>query len=426
MTDSALVIGAGLAGLTAGLRLAQGGWRVRLLAKGVGGTHLGGGTIDVLGYAPQLVEHPWQALPAFLAAQPQHPYARAGLPALSAAAEWFLSTTASLGLAYTGSIKENYLLPTAVGAAKPAALVPASMAAGELRAGGKFLFVGFSNLRDFYPTLLADNLARARLPGRPAIHTRALVVDAPGLLNEADMPATDFARAFDKPDFRAALAQGLRPKLQPGERIGFPALLGLDRPAEAWQDLQAQLGAPVFEIPTLPPSIPGMRLFEKLKEALAAAGARIQIGFPVIEARLDGSRCLEVVTAGAARSYRWPAQHFVLASGGIASGGILTEADGAVRESIFNLPLAGLPAPATARFRPGYFEPQPLSQIGVEVDSDLRPVNGAGQVVIENLRAAGATLAHAEPWREKSGDGISLVTGYRAAQALLEAKRDRG
>jgi hypothetical protein len=33
-------------------------------------------------------------------------------------------------------------------------------------------------------------------------------------------------------------------------------------------------------------------------------------------------------------------------------------------------------------------------------------------------------LAHAEPWQEKSGDGISLTTGYRAAQVVLEAKSD--
>jgi anaerobic glycerol-3-phosphate dehydrogenase len=32
---------------------------------------------------------------------------------------------------------------------------------------------------------------------------------------------------------------------------------------------------------------------------------------------------------------------------------------------------------------------------------------------------AGATLAGAEPWKEKSGDGLSLSTGYHAATTLL-------
>jgi glycerol-3-phosphate dehydrogenase subunit B len=298
------------------------------------------------------------------------------------------------------------------------------MAAGDLRSGGQFLIVGFRNLKDFYPALLADNLARASVPGQAPLAARSLVLDPPGHAAEADMAPLDFARAFDQPGFRAALASLLRPQIQPGERVGFPALLGLTHSGEAWQDLQNQLGAPVFEIPTLPPSIPGIRIYEQLKNALVAAGARIQLGFPVTEARVEARRCLELVTAGASRPYRWRGEEIVLATGGIASGGIVTQADGAVRESVFNLPLAGLPAASQARFLPGYFDSHPFNQVGLEVDSSLRPVDGAGQVLIDNLRAAGAMLAHAEPWREKSGDGISLATGFRAAEAVLEAHGD--
>ena len=57
-----LVIGAGLAGLSAAAKLAEGGAKVMLIAKGVGATHLGPGTIDVLGYAPDRVERPGEAL----------------------------------------------------------------------------------------------------------------------------------------------------------------------------------------------------------------------------------------------------------------------------------------------------------------------------------------------------------------------------
>ena len=39
---------------------------------------------------------------------------------------------------------------------------------------------------------------------------------------------------------------------------------------------------------------------------------------------------------------------------------------------------------------------------------------------------AGATLAGAEPWREKSGDGLGLSTGYRAAELVLEASTPAG
>ena len=131
-----LVVGDGVAGLTAAVRLAQSGARVRVLAKGVGATHLGGGTIDVLGYAPERVDRPGEALAAFAAAHPAHPYARVGAQRVEAALEWFKAVVAGGPLApyaYTGSLDENHLLPTAIGVPKPSALVPITMAGGDLR-----------------------------------------------------------------------------------------------------------------------------------------------------------------------------------------------------------------------------------------------------------------------------------------------------
>ena len=111
MTYDVVVIGVGLAGLTAGLRLARAGRRVLVVAKGLGGTHLGPGTIDVLGYSPARVDHPLATLPGFLAEHPLHPYARAGLPALQAAADWFLGLTQELAYGFSGSLADNFLCP---------------------------------------------------------------------------------------------------------------------------------------------------------------------------------------------------------------------------------------------------------------------------------------------------------------------------
>ena len=51
MTHDTVVVGAGLAGLTAALRLADEGRRVLVIARGVGSTHIAPATIDVLGFA---------------------------------------------------------------------------------------------------------------------------------------------------------------------------------------------------------------------------------------------------------------------------------------------------------------------------------------------------------------------------------------
>ena len=74
-----------------------------------------------------------------------------------------------------------------------------------------------------------------------------------------------------------------------------------------------------------------------------------------------------------------------------------------------------------AGVRPIYLDEQPLDRVGVAVDDALRPTDLEGAPRFENLHVAGATLAGAAPWREASGNGLSLATGYAAAGSILEA-----
>jgi glycerol-3-phosphate dehydrogenase subunit B len=120
------------------------------------------------------------------------------------------------------------------------------------------------------------------------------------------------------------------------------------------------------------------------------------------------------------RDVRYGADWVVVATGGFASGGVELDSRWAARETALGLPVAGVPAVGADRFRPGYFDEHPMGRAGVAVDADQRPVDAAGERVLDNVLVAGATLAGAEPWREKSGDGISLATGFRAAGLILE------
>jgi glycerol-3-phosphate dehydrogenase subunit B len=411
MNADVVVVGAGLAGLTAALRLVEAGRSVLVVAKGVGSTHLAPGTIDVLGYAEARVDSPAQALPAFTAANPGHPYALLGVEAISAGVEWFKERIAPYR--YVGGLEANFLLPTAAGAAKPSAVVPETMAAGELRRGGRMAVVGLRGLKDFFPAYAAANLARVA-----PVMTRPLELSPVG--EPGDVGALAFAARFESPEFRAAFAQQLRSRLLPGERVALPAVLGRRDAGAVWQDLQEQLDTPVFEIPTLPPSVPGMRVFEALRTSLRRAGARLMIGERAVGAVTSGSRVDGIVVRTAAREVVHRAGAVVLASGGFASGGLELDSAGHVRETVFGLAVAGIPERAAA-FAPTYFGSHPLGRAGLAVDERLRPLNGGGRVVFENLHVAGATLAGAEPWREKSGDGISLASGYAAAGAILEA-----
>lgn len=405
-----VVIGTGLAGLTAALRLAEGGARVLVLAKGVGATHLSAGTIDVLGYAPERVEHPGEALARL---GDGHPYSLVGAGAVSASVEWLKALMADGSLspyAYRGDLDENLLLPTALGVPRPSAVVPETMAGGDLRRAGPVFVVGFRGLKDFHPALLADTLRRT---GRAA---RAAELD---LLPEgrADVNSLGYARAFDKPSFRAEVTAQLLGRLRADERVGFPAVLGIADPHGAWSDLERRLARPVFEVPTLPPSVPGMRLFAILRDALRRAGGRMILNAVVTGAEREGGRVGAVRVRVGLREERRGCDWVVLATGGFASGGLELDSHWTPRETALGLPVAGVPAPGEERFAPGYLDDHPIGRAGVAVGPDLRPEGH------ENVLVAGATLAGAEPWREKSGDGISLATGYRAAGLVAAGAR---
>jgi glycerol-3-phosphate dehydrogenase subunit B len=411
MTYDTVVIGAGLAGLTAALRLSDDGRRVLVVARGVGATHLAPATIDVLGFADDGVESPVQALPQFTAAHPGHPYGRLSPEVIAAAVEWLKARLPTLG--YRGGLEENFLLPTAVGTAKPSAVVPETMAGGDLRSGGRFVFVGF-RLKDFHPAYLAENLAHSG-------HVARGIDLAPPRGHEADDGTLGFARRFEQPAFRDAVLSALKGRLGLDEHVGFPAVLGIRKAGEIWRELEKRLLRTVFEVPTLPPSVPGIRLFEAMTASLRQAGGRILIGPVVLGAETKGGRVDGVVAQAAARPTTHRARAFVLASGGIAGGGIRVDSYGKVRESVFDLALAGVPAAdGRPRFLPGYLEEQPLDRVGVPVDDRLRPTDADGRPRFDNLHAAGAMLAGAVPWREASGNGLSLATGYAAAEAILQ------
>jgi glycerol-3-phosphate dehydrogenase subunit B len=276
--------------------------------------------------------------------------------------------------------------------------------------------VGFHVLRDFHAAYLADNVSRAGVPARAVVLDRR--VDGRPEANSLGL-----ARALDDPAVRAEVAAEVAGALNGAARVGFPAGLGLEDPHGVWSDLQERLGRPVFEIPTLPPSVPGMRVFRTLRDRLRAHGGRLILNSEAVGPTPAGDRVDTVVARAAGRMVEYRARWVVLATGGVASGGIELDSHWHAREKVLGLPLAGVLDPGAPRFSPRYFDEHPFNAVGVAVDDRLRPVVPGADRVCENVLVAGATLAGARPWQEKSGDGISLATGHRAAEIILEEDR---
>jgi glycerol-3-phosphate dehydrogenase subunit B len=416
------VIGAGLAGLTTACQLVQSNQRVLLVATGIGALVLASGCVDVLGFQPgdstNPVKNPSSQLNDFLAERPDHPYQIVGQANLEAGVQAFLKLVNQNGLDYQGDLTRNWLLPSGAGAIRPTCLAPASLAKGELSTGESMLIVGFSQMRDFYPTLISQNLNEQDLTKAAACLIDVTIPRA----GKVDVVPTEVAHAFEKADFRRQVVNAVKNKSKGYNRIGFPAMLGLDQHREVVADLEKGLGKPVFEISALPPSIPGRRLFEGLKQAFLQAGGRLIIGGKVADGTIEGGRVSQIRLETANRLKPIQAHNYVLATGGIFGGGLEAHQDGIVTEQIFGLPITE----ETNRhkwFHKNFLSPhgQPIFNYGVKVNQQLKPVNGSGAPLAENLYAVGAILAGSEWTRGRTGEGAALATAAAAVKQISQA-----
>ncbi|WP_349917942.1 glycerol-3-phosphate dehydrogenase subunit GlpB [Aeromonas veronii] len=428
MKFDTIIIGGGMAGLSAALRLAEAGQKTLLMASGQSALHFSSGSVDLL----DADGDPRAALPAFMAERPEHPYNKVGLVNIMASLDALQQHCGSEGLALVRQ-EQNHHRITPIGTLKATWLSPETCACvTETPIPQSLLLATLSGFRDFHPALAAANLG---VQPRFA-HCRILTgeLNLPQLAafshNPHEFRSADIARLFDKqlgdqqagsaqPDLLTALAREINQMIaQSGEpdcrHLVLPACLSLGLVGPRLAELERLTDCTIREVATMPPSLIGMRMQETLRRRFQHLGGTFLTSERVLGARYGGDRVIGVHSQNG-DDQLFEADNFVLASGSFFSRGLESRLGG-IREPIFDADVLSLPErDAWAGRR--LFDHHPFLGFGVKTDDRLRVLHGGKPLA--NLYGAGSVLAHYDPVREGSGSGVAVATGWQAAGHIL-------
>jgi len=382
----------------------EAGQRVLIIGKGMGSLCLFSSTVDVLGILPKSINIK-EGLSQWIQLHPRHPYSNMGVEKI---VEALSSFTALFPSSYSfRSINDgNCLILTGAGTLRPTYLIPATMLAGNMLEGRQGLVVGFKGYKDFYAHYVAA-----------PVQCQGMTISLPESPRE-EMTAAAVSRLMEMQPFRERIGKEIRERKNGATWVGFPAILGLHDPIHVKKDLEDVIGAEIFEIPTLPPSIPGQRIFTRFKGYLIQKGVTWLLGHSISQASFNGKRCEMVFVSNPPVLTSYSADHFVLATGRFLGGGLAATQE-KIFEPIFDLPVCQ-PASREHWFGKTFLAGHPIHEVGVQTDSNFRPIDDKGEVLLENVRVAGSILAHHDSIGEKSREGIEIATGYMAAKHALE------
>jgi len=225
------------------------------------------------------------------------------------------------------------------------------------------------------------------------------------------------ARALEVPATREEFARRLKDIVEDAEYIAMPAMLGIHRPDFIHSEMEKLLGLPIFEIPTIPPAVAGIRLRELFEQKLPALGATVISQHKVQRIEFE-NKSIRLYLQDSYGPVEIEAEKLVLASGRFLSGG-LTADQQEVKEPLIDLPVQQ-PDGRENWFCESYFDSagHAVNRSGIVVNEKFQPLDFKGRVIDKRLYAAGILLANQDWIRQRCGAGLAIATAYKAVKSL--------
>jgi glycerol-3-phosphate dehydrogenase subunit B len=413
-----VVIGAGMAGMAASLFASNRG--IDTVQVGIASEIIfSSGLLDLMGVHPvekgKVWERPWKAISALSRDIPEHPYARINPKDIQDAFGEFMLFMKHAGLPYHCYQHRNARVVTPLGTIKSTFCVPHTMRnnVAAFEAKQPCLMVDIRGLRGFSARQITETLK----PKWPKL--RHATISFPETSHLHEVYTESMARSLAIPKTRKALADTIKPHIKNAQAVGLPALLGMYHTQEILADLEEQLGVPLFEISTMPPSVPGLRIKELFEAHLPENDVRLLYQHRVSNVhREKHSFLLEV--GDSSQAYTIRTKGVILASGRFIGKGLRADRT-RIRESLFDLPVYQ-PGDRSKWHQYRFLDPAGhlINQAGIEIDDHFRPLGASGKPAFENLFAAGSILAHQDWMRMKCGSGLAIATAYAAVNAFKE------
>jgi glycerol-3-phosphate dehydrogenase subunit B len=417
-----LIIGAGFAGMAACARASELGLKT-IMAGNSSQLYFASGLFDFLGVYPldpgTLLTNPETGLDLLKKEMPDHPYSKTGLKPILKSFDFIIDYLRSAGLEYETSKGRNISVLTAAGTFKPTFLVPETIKKCQLIKKNKnLLIIDFKGLTGFSAGQIA-----AQLKGKlNSVHTLSIEL----VPDKTVLHPMHLAYMFESDIFLEKIAKKISNCGCKADLLGMPAVCGINKSLNILTKLEKMTNLDIFEIPMMPPSIPGLRLKNAFERQFAKQFKNNMVQFlsqAEIRSQIINENEFILSAVNQNMETRIEAKCVVLASGRFQSGGLHAHRK-KILETVFNLPVHQ-PEHRNLWHHRNLFEKQGhlINTSGIETDNVFRPVNTDGSVFHKNLYAAGAILAHNDWARLKSGSGVSALSAFTAVNDFYNSHR---